>query len=143
MNTPTPDHPQHDPMPPVDAARAFLIQAAECSQHKQDGEALALNRQALKIAMNGFQQEGSGQCLHLALCAYRGIAVSAYLTGRPQEGATAIATGLSHAALGLKHWPDATPLHEEQQYLLSLQSKTGSNGSVYISDDLSSWPFDD
>lgn len=134
---------RQEPQSTVESARTLLIKAAQCSEHKQDEEALGLNREAMTIAMHGLQRGGSGQCLHLALCAFRGIAVSAYLTGRQVEGATAIATGLSHAALGLKHWPDATPLQEEQQILLSLQDKIGSNGYVYINDDLGSWPFDD
>lgn len=127
----------------AESARALLIRASQCSELKQDEQALGLNRAAMTVAMRGLRQEGSGQCLHLGLCAFRGIAVSAYLTGRQLEGATAIATGLAHAALGLKHWPDATPLHEEQQLLLSLQSQTGSEGDVYIADDLGHWPFDD
>lgn len=135
--------PRQKPQSPVDSARALLIQAAECSELKQDEKSRGLNREAMAIAMRGLQQSGSWECLHLALCAFRGIAVSAYLSGRPVEGATAIATGLAHAALGLKHWPDATPLQEEQQALVSLQSKIGSNGSVYIADDIDSWPFND
>lgn len=135
--------PQLEPSSSAEAAHSLLVQAAQCAEQKQDEEALRLNRDAMQIAMRAFQEAGAGECLYRALQAYRGIAVCAFLTGRQDEGATAVATGLAHAELGLRHWPDAPPLQEEHQYLQSLASRTGGNGAVHISDDLSSWPFDD
>jgi hypothetical protein len=132
-----------DPATSAEAALNLLVQAAKCAEQKQDEEALRLNRDAMKIAMDAFQNAGAGECLYRALQAYRGIAVSAFLTGRQDEGAMALATGLAHAELGLRHWPDAPPLVEEHQYLQSLANRIRSNGVAHISEDLSSWPFDD
>jgi hypothetical protein len=97
----------------------------------------------MTTAMSVFQQRGNGELLHLALIAYRGIAVCAFLTGRNDEGAITLATGLANADVGLRLWPDMPPLLEEQESLLSLKQRTNSDGAVYIPDDFSEWPFDD
>ncbi len=133
----------HDQTSAADEVRVLLTQAAQCAGQKRDEDALRLNRQAMTTAMAAFQQQGKGELLHLALIAYRGVAVCAFLTGRNAEGSTALATGLANAVLGLRHWPDAPPLLQEQELLLSLERKTGSKGSVYIPDDFSEWLFDD
>jgi hypothetical protein len=133
----------NDPALSIDAVRTLLEQAAQCSAQKQDEEALRFDRQALKLAMFLFQQQGRAELLHLALIAYRGIAVSAFITGRNEEALIALGTGLTNADVGLKHWPDAPLLREQQQSLQSLEQKVGIKGTAYIADDLSDWPFDD
>jgi hypothetical protein len=121
--------------------RDLLEQAAQYSVQKEGESALLCNRQAMVTAMSAFMHSGGGELLHLALMAYRGIAVSALITGRIEEGSTALATGIANAELGLRRWPDATPLIEELNYLQSLEKKTGSSGSVFISEDGTTWPF--
>ncbi len=129
---------------PMDTTRDLLARAAQHSRDRQDEQALALNRQALHLTMSEFQNSGNGEHLYLGLTAYRGIAVSALLTGRSQEAAAALETGLAHAALALKHWPDAPPFIEEQAQLAALKQKTGLDGAVHIPvENLGSWPFDD
>ena len=130
-------------MSTADTVRGMLSKASEHFEAKQDELALRLNREALRTAMGTFQHKQEGELLHLALIAYRGVAVCALVTDRNSEAAIAIETGLANASIGLRHWPDAPPLLEEQSLLASLKQRTGLNGAVYIPDDFSQWVSDD
>ncbi|WP_454832358.1 hypothetical protein [Pseudoxanthomonas wuyuanensis] len=134
---------QNDQTSNLDGVRTGLTKAAEFCANNQGEIALKFNRQALRTAMGAFQRSGDGEALHLALVAFRGVAVCAFATGRYAEGSSALATGLVNASVGLRHWPNAPPLLAEQEQLLNLEKRVGNGGSVCISDDLSSWPFDD
>jgi hypothetical protein len=132
------------PQPSVqDRVRDLLARASADFQSRQDESALQLYRHALRTAMGAFQHKQEGELLHLGLIAYRGVAVSALVTGRYGEAAIAIETGLASAAVGLRHWPDAPPLLEEQSQLSALKEKTGLSGAVYIPEDFSQWVADD
>jgi hypothetical protein len=132
------------PEPPIaDKVRDLLSKASENFTSRNDEPALQLYRQALRTAMGTFQHTQEGELLHLALIAYRGVAVSALVTGRNGEAAIAVETGLAAAAVGLRYWPDAPPLLEEQSLLSSLKQKTGIVGAVYLPDDFSDWISDD
>jgi hypothetical protein len=132
------------PEPSVqEAVRDLLARASADFESRRDESALQLYRQALRTAMGAFQHKHQGEFLHLGLIAYRGLAVSALVTGRQDEAAIAIETGLATAAVGLRHWPDALPLLEEQSQLSSLKEKTGLSGAVYVPEDFSHWIADD
>jgi hypothetical protein len=132
------------PQPCVqDRVRDLLARASADFESRQDESALQLYRQALRTAMGAFQQKQEGELLRLGLIAYRGVAVSALVTGRHGEAAIAIETGLATATVGLRHWPDAPPLLEEQSQLSALKEKTGLSGAVYIPEDFSEWVADD
>jgi hypothetical protein len=126
-----------------DRVRDLLARASADFESRQDESALQLYRQALRTAMGAFQQKQEGELLRLGLIAYRGVAVSALVTGRHGEAAIAIETGLATATVGLRHWPDAPPLLEEQSQLSALKEKTGLSGAVYIPEDFSEWVADD
>jgi hypothetical protein len=127
----------------ADTTRDLLSNASAHFQAREDEEALVLYRQALRTAMGAFQYSQEGELLHLALLAYRGIAVSALTTGRNYEAAVAIETGLTQAEVGLRHWPDAPPLLDEKSALSELKVKTGLRGDVYIAEDFGRWISDD
>lgn len=132
------------PQPSVqDRVRDLLARASADFASRQDESALQLYRQALRTAMGAFQHKQEGELLHLGLIAYRGVAVSALVTGRNGEAAIAIETGLASAAVWLRQWPDAPPLLEEQSQLSALKEKTGLSGPVYIPEDFSQWVADD
>ena len=122
--------------------RARLEAASARSAARQDEAALQCGRQALRDAMRLFEAERAGEHLHLYLLALRGVAVSALITGRLEEGRMAVATALVNVEIGLRYWPDAPPLLEEQALLRGLEARVGP-GTVHVSDQMGHWPFTD
>lgn len=118
------------------------IRAAELFEVRQDEEAFQLNRTAVKGLLQALRDDFQGETLRRLLLAFRGLAVSAFVTERTSEGRTALATGWSYAGVGLRYWPDAPPLLAERAELEKLISKTGGMGPVSAAEDWS-WPFND
>lgn len=128
-----------------DKIQSLVEKSQESFQNGRMEEALLFNREALRIAMNAFQNTWDVNMLRLGVMAFRGVAVTALVTGRNAEGVMAIETGLGHAAIGLQRWPDAELLRQQRNLLAELKEELAyeGRGTVFVSEDLSSWPFYD
>jgi hypothetical protein len=124
----------------------MLIEASELFKARRDEEALSLSRLACNQLFAMFHGEMRGDTLVKLLSGLRGLAVEAFVTGRNNEGLTALGTALAYADVGLKHWPSAPPLLAERDALQDLEKKVSARPTVLIRDqdaDDWTWPFND
>lgn len=119
--------------------------AAELFQAKSDEQAHLLNRFALEKILIAFHRGFEGRVVARLLLAFRSLAVTAFVTGRSEEGLAALGTGLAYADVGLRHWPGAAPLLDEQAQLASLAEKVSGQPTAYVIEEVTDdwrWPFE-
>lgn len=121
----------------------LLRQAESLIDEERYDEALLLHRDAMRKAMRAFQRTDDYWMLYLALYAYYGIFLCAMLTGRTEEAATAVETGIVRAEIGMERWPGVSQFVGRQALFVSMKWKTGLEGKPHLPDDYSHWPFDD
>ena len=137
---------QHDLENELKIADDTLSRAYELFQAKQDEAALSLYRAAVNQLLAAFQQHIDGGILTTLLLALRSLAVTAFITGRTEEGRIALGTAMAHVELGLKnYWPSAQPLLDQQAELLKLADQVGETSVLIFADDDAqwTWPFSD
>lgn len=132
--------------PQFDEVVSTLNRASELAAARQDEAALPLYRAAVRNLLSLFQRNLEGESLRLLLIAFRGLAITALVTGRTDEGQLALGTALAYANQGLKYWVDAPPLLDQRAVLLQLIEKAGGEQvcPVLVHDPQSewTWPFD-
>lgn len=126
-----------------EVVRDLLRQAENLIDEERYDEALRLHRDAMRKAMRAFQRTDDYWLLYLALYAYYGTFLCAMLTGRTEEAAMAVETGIVRAGIGIERWPGVPEFVERQALFASMKWKTGLEGVAYLPDDYSHWPFDD
>ncbi|GHU04930.1 hypothetical protein FACS1894158_06340 [Betaproteobacteria bacterium] len=123
----------------------LLIKRDELTALKRDEEALQVSRRASGELFAMFHDEMQGETLMKLLNCLQGLSVEAFLTGRNNEGLTALGTALAYAGVGLKHWPSSPALLNRLNSLEELEKKIGARCTVLIreGEDGWAWPFDD
>ena len=126
-----------------EAVRDVLRQAESLIDEERYDEALRMHRDAMRKAMRAFQRTDDYWLLYLALYAYYGIFLCAMLTGRREEAAMAVETGIARAGIGMERWPGVSQFVERQALFASMKWKTGLEGKPHLPEDYAHWPFDD
>jgi hypothetical protein len=130
----------------LDEVISTLNRASELAALRQDEAALPLYRSAVRNLLSLFQKKIEGETLRTLLFAFRGLAVTAFVTGHSDEGRVAVGTALAYANQGLKYWVDAPPLLEERAVILKLAEKAGGEQvcPVLVPDGEGewTWPFE-
>lgn len=123
-----------------------LEKAAALFKDKFDEEAHRLNRLGVEKVFIAFHRSFQGPVLEKLLMGFHSLAVTSFVTGRSDEGLVALGTGLTYAEVGLKNWPGAAPLLEQQAELQALEKKVGLRTTGLLVEDVTDdwhWPFDD
>ena len=127
------------------AALEIHLSAADLCEQRREDLALPLLRDTVNaLAALQAERPDDGALAWRYICALHSLGISAVVTGRMDEGATAAATALTLA----RQWLPFTKPHrvsmieDEIRKLERLQQATGA-GVALLSDDGAAWPYDD